>query len=77
MAILRVFCQADADRYKGHRAAECKANRVVDMSNIPNKSPEEAWNLLKAADAEGDLDDFREVTILLAELVGELDETLD
>lgn len=45
----------------GHKAAECKSNRVLDLSKIASKSPEEAWDLLKAAAAEGDLDDFREV----------------
>lgn len=39
---------------------------MLDLSKIPDKSPEESWNLLKTAAAEGDLDDFREVVSLLA-----------
>jgi len=51
----------------GHKATECKANRVLDLSKIATKDPEEAWEMVKRADAEGDLDDFREVRFPVAE----------
>ena len=34
---------------------------MLDLSNVASKDPEEAWAMLIKADAEGDLDDFREV----------------
>lgn len=52
----------------GHKATECKANRVLDLSKIATKHPEEAWEMVKRADAEGDLDDFREVRFPVADL---------
>jgi hypothetical protein len=32
---------------------------------VPDKTPQEAWAGLKKADAERDLDDFREVGVFL------------
>ena len=43
----------------GHSASECKANRVFDISNVPEMDAEAAWNALKAADEQRELDDFR------------------
>ena len=34
---------------------------MLDQSKVADKDPEEAWEQVKRADAEGDLDDFREV----------------
>ena len=48
-------------QYPGHRALDCKDNRVLDMSRVPDKNPDDAWTGLQAADAERDLDEFREV----------------
>ena len=45
----------------GHKALVCKENRVLDLSKVANKSPDDAWDALKVADASRDLDDFREV----------------
>lgn len=45
----------------GHSASECKANRVFDISNVPEMDAEAAWNALQAADEERELDDFRTV----------------
>jgi hypothetical protein len=58
--------EATLIRPLGHKATECKANRVLDLSKIANKDPEEAWEMVKRADAEGDLDDFREVRFHVA-----------
>lgn len=45
----------------GHLTAECKANRVLDTSFVADMTAEDAWETLKKADEERDLDDFREV----------------
>lgn len=45
----------------GHSASECKANRVFDMSNVPEMDAEAAWNALQLADKACELDDFRTV----------------
>lgn len=34
---------------------------MLDLSNVLDKKPEEAWELVKKADAERELDDFRDV----------------
>ena len=39
---------------------ECNENRAIDESTLPTKTPSEAWNDLKNADSERDLDDLRE-----------------
>ncbi|MCJ1365647.1 hypothetical protein MMC16_004772 [Acarospora aff. strigata] len=54
---------------EGHKATECKANRVLDLSKILDKSPEEAWESLVAADTDGDLDDFREALKIYSKAV--------
>ncbi|KAL9066974.1 MAG: hypothetical protein Q9161_007218 [Pseudevernia consocians] len=43
-----------------HQTSECKANRVFDTSQVADMSAEDAWEALKKADKERDLDDFRE-----------------
>ena len=48
-------------RALGHSASECKANRVFDMSNVPEMDAEAAWNSLQLADQARELDDFRTV----------------
>lgn len=51
--------------YTGHKAADCTENRAIDYSNVVTMSSEEAWRALIKADAERDLDDFREVGFLV------------
>lgn len=34
---------------------------MLDLSKVSDKKPEEAWELVKKADAERELDDFRDV----------------
>ena len=48
-------------RALGHSASECKANRVLDMSDVPEMDAEAAWNSLQLADQACELDDFRTV----------------
>ena len=43
----------------GHSASECKANRVFDISDVPEMDAEAAWNALQTADKQRELDDFR------------------
>ena len=50
-------------RVLGHSASECKANRVFDMSAVPEVDAEAAWDSLQQADKERELDDFRTVGI--------------
>ena len=45
----------------GHKAIECKEDRALDWSKVPDVDPEEAWETLSRADQERDLDDLREV----------------
>ena len=45
----------------GHRSVECTNNRAEYLADVRDESPEEAWNLLKAADKERDLFQVREV----------------
>ncbi|RDW93447.1 putative zinc knuckle transcription factor (CnjB) [Aspergillus mulundensis] len=45
---------------EGHKAAECKANRKFDLNKIPDMLPEQAWEMLKKASNDRDLEDFRE-----------------
>ncbi|MCJ1371150.1 hypothetical protein MMC20_002365 [Loxospora ochrophaea] len=53
----------------GHSAFDCKNNRALDLSQIEDKSPEEAWDMLKAADTERDLDDFRDAVKVYSKAV--------
>ncbi|KAL9116604.1 MAG: hypothetical protein Q9187_006870, partial [Circinaria calcarea] len=45
---------------EGHKAMDCKENRLLDWSKIADKTPEDAWEGMKVADADRDLDDLRE-----------------
>ncbi|KAJ5640671.1 hypothetical protein N7528_000296 [Penicillium herquei] len=45
---------------EGHLAKDCTANRKFDLGDIPDKLPEEAWAMMKAASDERDLQDFRD-----------------
>ncbi|KAI9791694.1 MAG: hypothetical protein M1835_000129 [Candelina submexicana] len=56
-------------KQEGHKTLECKNNRALDLSGIPNKTPEEAFEMLKAADEERDLDDFREALKIYSKAV--------
>ncbi|EED17718.1 zinc knuckle transcription factor (CnjB), putative [Talaromyces stipitatus ATCC 10500] len=47
-------------RKEGHKIAECKENRQFDLNCVADETPEQAWAMIKKADAERDLDDFRE-----------------
>ncbi|KAL9128954.1 MAG: hypothetical protein Q9217_002470 [Psora testacea] len=47
-------------KQEGHVTSECNNNRVFDVENLPELSPDEAWENLMKADSECDLDDFRE-----------------
>lgn len=46
---------------EGHAIKDCKENRVMDLSDIPDEQPEIAWQQVLAADREKDLDDLRKV----------------
>ncbi|KAJ5454483.1 uncharacterized protein N7458_005439 [Penicillium daleae] len=48
-------------RGEGHLAHECKENRKFDLGHIADRLPEEAWEMMKKASNEKDMDDFREV----------------
>ncbi|KAI9813656.1 MAG: hypothetical protein M1827_003727 [Pycnora praestabilis] len=54
---------------EGHKALGCENNRVMDLSKIRVMEPDDAWNMLKVADAEHDLDDFREAIQIYAKAV--------
>lgn len=46
---------------EGHAAKDCKENRVLDLSAIPDEQPEIAWQKVVEADGAKDLHDLREV----------------
>lgn len=50
-----------ANQFPGHMAQECKNPHAFDWSGVQDLSPDDAWNALKKADDERDLDDFRQV----------------
>lgn len=39
---------------------ECKNNKVIDNSNVPEMTETEAWHALKTASDDYDIDDFKE-----------------
>ncbi|KAL6721520.1 hypothetical protein ACLMJK_000624 [Lecanora helva] len=45
---------------EGHAATECTSKRVFDRSGLPDLDVDSAWEGLKQADKQHDLDDFRE-----------------
>ncbi|THC99342.1 hypothetical protein EYZ11_001154 [Aspergillus tanneri] len=56
-------------KMEGHLTMECKSNRKFDMNHIPDKLPDEAWNAIKAASAERNLEDFREALNMYSKAV--------
>jgi hypothetical protein len=44
----------------GHTILECKNPRLIKRDHIPDMSGEQAWEKIKAAVAEGDMDDIQE-----------------
>lgn len=44
---------------EGHVTSECTAARAVNFAGIEDKTDEEAWDMLIAADNDRDLDDFK------------------
>ncbi|TAQ87833.1 hypothetical protein B7494_g3855 [Chlorociboria aeruginascens] len=48
---------------EGHSALQCKSPRKIDRSDIEDVSAELAWDQLKAASEEGDLDDMKEAAL--------------
>lgn len=47
--------------FQGHKALDCKGNRLLDWSKVADKTPDDAWEGMKVADGDRDLDDLREV----------------
>jgi hypothetical protein len=45
----------------GHKLAQCENARALDFSGVEEKTAEEAWNAIQAADKEQDLEDLRDV----------------
>lgn len=45
---------------KGHSSTDCKSARLVDRSAFPDMSTEDAWELIKKAVNERDIDDVKE-----------------
>ena len=45
----------------GHKAFGCTNDRKFDTSNIADMTPEDAWELMRKASEERDMDDFRDV----------------
>lgn len=44
---------------EGHIASDCSEPRAVEYNDIEDKTDEEAWDMLVAADKARDLDDFK------------------
>ncbi|KAI9708159.1 MAG: hypothetical protein M1820_004113 [Bogoriella megaspora] len=47
-------------KQEGHQTSECTNPRALDMKDVLDKSAEDAWEMLVAADKEKDLDDFKD-----------------
>ncbi|KAJ6126832.1 hypothetical protein N7523_002444 [Penicillium sp. IBT 18751x] len=45
---------------EGHSVKDCHGYRKFDMSGVEDKSPEDAWAMMKEA-CDGEIDDFRKV----------------
>ena len=56
---------------KGHATGECTKNRVFDSTDVPEMPAEEAWANLQKSDEAGELDDIREVSYPLQDLIEE------
>ncbi|KAJ5732533.1 hypothetical protein N7493_004014 [Penicillium malachiteum] len=60
-ALRSLLTSAATARVKvSHLAKDCTANRKFDLGDIPDKLPEEAWAMMKAASDERDLGEFRD-----------------
>jgi hypothetical protein len=51
---------------EGHGALECKNKKAVNNSNVADKTEAEAWDMLKDASNDKDLDDFKEAIKILS-----------
>ncbi|KAJ5570007.1 uncharacterized protein N7459_009437 [Penicillium hispanicum] len=45
---------------EGHMSKDCQENRKFDLDHIADKSPEDAWKLMKIASEEMEISEFRE-----------------
>ena len=63
MPYFNIIIDEITDRFPslGHVAKDCTAHRTLNWTGVEDLSPEAAWNSLKEADDERDLDDFRSV----------------
>ena len=50
----------------GHKAADCDLARVLDRTGVPEKTENEAWEMLKQAADERDMDDFKLVRLRIS-----------
>lgn len=50
---------------EGHMAKDCKENRLMDLSGIPDEQPEIAWTNVVEADGQNELDDFKLVSCFI------------
>ncbi|KAL9053706.1 MAG: hypothetical protein Q9162_004580, partial [Coniocarpon cinnabarinum] len=57
---------------EGHKAAECENRRLIDRSDVPDMTKEEAWKLLEQAAADKEMSDFRRGVQALAKADPEL-----
>jgi hypothetical protein len=54
---------------EGHLAHDCKNAKLLDNEHVLEKSEDEAWELLKQASDERDIDDFKEALQILSKAV--------
>ncbi|KAI9753347.1 MAG: hypothetical protein M4579_005205 [Chaenotheca gracillima] len=54
---------------KGHLTLDCKNPRAFDRSNVADMDGDKAWEVLKVADKERDLDAFRESLLVYTKAV--------
>lgn len=48
---------------EGHRAAECEAARMIDLSDVPDMTEAEVMTMFKRAAADRDTDLFKQVSL--------------
>ncbi|KAL9619518.1 MAG: hypothetical protein Q9160_005881 [Pyrenula sp. 1 TL-2023] len=65
-AIVKKREPASTVEKRGHEAAECESNRVLDLHNVADKVPEEAWSMLQKASQDRDIDDFKDALAILS-----------
>ncbi|KAH0563372.1 hypothetical protein GP486_002062 [Trichoglossum hirsutum] len=51
-------------KQEGHTRTDCKNNRAMNWDGVLDKTPEEAWEMLKTASAERDLFDFKAAVMI-------------